>query len=87
VILFIEISRAAAAADLGMSGDKVIMRAVWASRRDWNRLDRDRRSELAASSTTGLDALPDTRAGAPAPHERFGCYTFFGMCLSHSGAW
>jgi hypothetical protein len=32
VILFIEISRAAAAAHLGMSGDKVIMRGVRASR-------------------------------------------------------
>jgi hypothetical protein len=27
----------------------------------------------------------ETRAGAPAPHEHFACYTFLGMCLSRSG--
>jgi TolB protein len=72
VIFFIEISRAAAAADgRDTSGDKVITRGVRASP---GRVD-----------GIGLVLYPvalgaaDTRARGPAPHERFACYTFSPM--------
>lgn len=84
MILFIESSRAAAAAHLGESGDKVIMRGVRASRPFCgSRLVRDRaRNRQHHFATGGFDSLHDTRAVAPPPHDRFACYTFSKMCLS-----
>src|ERR1700730_7625641 len=67
-----------------MSGDKVIMRGVRASRPLCGmRLVSAPRSESAASFyDRWLDSLHDSRAVAPPPHDRFACYTFSKMCLS-----
>jgi hypothetical protein len=86
MILFIEISRAAAAADLGMLGDKVTMRGVRASRpRARVGLFGVVLGICASSNARWLYSLHGTRAGAPAPHERHGCYTFSKMYLSRIG--
>ena len=78
MILFIENSRAAAAADLGIVGDKVTMRGVRASRPSTEI------GLMGISRGIGcllyhrwLGLLHHKRARAPAPHERFACYTFF----------
>jgi len=82
VILFIEISRAAAAADLGMSGDKVTMRGVRASRgRDWNRLDRNRARNRQRHFMTGGLTRCTTRGQECPRHTSVLAATLFLECV------
>src|SRR5260221_14251807 len=81
-ILFIEISRAAAAADLGRSGDKVTMWEVRASRgRDWNRLDRNCARNQAASSATGGSTRCSPRGQERPRHTSILPATLFLKCI------